>query len=158
MSLSVLIGYGCIPVLKGNWSWLNSFFSLLPDRKLKTLSQKPLNHLSDTKDGYSLLLFWYWEQSLKERYLLLHFFSFLDSSWFCHFLNMIVSCNMIRLSIESLSIEHDGYCLICRYEQFVSALQEASLDVIVRLKSMALKVSGSPLLVWRSLSFFLQIS
>ncbi|KAG6428816.1 hypothetical protein SASPL_106853 [Salvia splendens] len=69
------------------------FLILLPDRKLKTLSQRPLNHLSDTKDGYSLLLFWYWEQSLKER-----------------------------------------------YEQFVSALQEASLDVIVRLKSMALKI------------------
>ncbi|XP_057770756.1 protein SLOW WALKER 2 [Salvia miltiorrhiza] len=69
------------------------FLILLPDRKLKTLSQRPLNHLSDTKDGYSLLLFWYWEQCLKER-----------------------------------------------YEQFVSALQEASLDVIVRLKSMALKI------------------
>ncbi|KAL1551796.1 CCAAT/enhancer-binding protein zeta-like [Salvia divinorum] len=69
------------------------FLILLPDRKLKTISQRPLNHLSDTKDGYSLLLFWYWEQSLKER-----------------------------------------------YEQFVSALQEASLDVIVSLKSMALKI------------------
>ncbi|KAK6148778.1 hypothetical protein DH2020_016303 [Rehmannia glutinosa] len=68
------------------------FIILLPDRKLKTLFQRPLNHLSDTKDGYSLLLFWYWEECLKER-----------------------------------------------YEQFVSALQEASLDVIVKLKSLALK-------------------
>ncbi|KAL2534208.1 CCAAT-binding factor [Abeliophyllum distichum] len=42
--------------------------SLLPDRKLKTLVQQPLNHLSDTKDGYSLLLFWHWEECLKERY------------------------------------------------------------------------------------------
>lgn len=31
--------------------------------------------------------------------------------------------------------------VIYRYERFVSALQEASLDVIVKLKSMALKVS-----------------
>ncbi|KAL8466406.1 hypothetical protein ACS0TY_035488 [Phlomoides rotata] len=68
------------------------FLILLPDRKLKTLFQRPLNHLSDTKDGYSLLLFWYWEECLKER-----------------------------------------------YEQFVSALQEASLDVIAKLKSLALK-------------------
>ncbi|KAL2555049.1 CCAAT-binding factor [Forsythia ovata] len=42
--------------------------SLLPDRKLKTLVQQPLNHLSDTKDGHSLLLFWHWEECLKERY------------------------------------------------------------------------------------------
>ncbi|KAL2502974.1 CCAAT-binding factor [Forsythia ovata] len=40
--------------------------SLLPDRKLKTLVQQPLNQVSDTKDGYSLLLFWYWEECLKE--------------------------------------------------------------------------------------------
>ncbi|KAL6496913.1 hypothetical protein OROGR_028842 [Orobanche gracilis] len=69
-----------------------TFIILLPDRKLKTLSQRPLNHLADTKDGYSLLLFWHWEECLKER-----------------------------------------------YEQFVLALQEASLDVIVKLKSLALK-------------------
>ncbi|GFP99495.1 ccaat/enhancer-binding protein zeta [Phtheirospermum japonicum] len=69
------------------------FIILLPDRKLKTLFQRPLNHLSDTKDGYSLLLFWHWEECLKER-----------------------------------------------YEHFVSALQDASLDVIVKLKSMALKI------------------
>ncbi|KAI3455663.1 hypothetical protein Pfo_012326 [Paulownia fortunei] len=68
------------------------FIILLPDRKLKTLFQWPLNHLSDTKDGYSLLLFWHWEECLKER-----------------------------------------------YEHFVSALEEASLDVIVKLKSLALK-------------------
>ncbi|XP_020226115.1 CCAAT/enhancer-binding protein zeta [Cajanus cajan] len=42
--------------------------SLLPDRKLKTLIQRPLNHIPDTKDGYSLLLFWYWEECLKQRY------------------------------------------------------------------------------------------
>ncbi|KOM57021.1 hypothetical protein LR48_Vigan11g005300 [Vigna angularis] len=42
--------------------------SLLPDRKLKTLIQQPLNHLPETKDGYSLLLFWYWEECLKQRY------------------------------------------------------------------------------------------
>ncbi|XP_051135888.1 protein SLOW WALKER 2 [Andrographis paniculata] len=69
------------------------FLILLPNRKLKTLFQRPLNHLSDTKDGHSLLLFWHWEESLKER-----------------------------------------------YERFVSALHEASLDVIVKLKSMALKI------------------
>ncbi|KAL9157163.1 hypothetical protein ABFS82_09G127300 [Erythranthe guttata] len=69
------------------------FIILLPDRKLKTLFQRPLNHLSDTKDGYSLLLFWYWEECLKDR-----------------------------------------------YEQFVGALEKASLDVIVQLKSMALKI------------------
>ncbi|KAL6568326.1 hypothetical protein OROHE_004010 [Orobanche hederae] len=69
-----------------------TFIILLPDRKLKTLSQRPLNHLADTKDGYSLLLFWHWEECLKER-----------------------------------------------YEHFVLALQEASLDVIVKLKSLALK-------------------
>ncbi|XP_011072672.1 CCAAT/enhancer-binding protein zeta [Sesamum indicum] len=68
------------------------FIILLPDRKLKTLFQRPLNHLPDTKDGYSLLLFWHWEECLKER-----------------------------------------------YEKFISALEEASLDVIVKLKSMALK-------------------
>lgn len=42
--------------------------SLLPDRKLKSLSSRPLNHLPETKDGYSLLLLWYWEESLKQRY------------------------------------------------------------------------------------------
>ncbi|RZC77535.1 hypothetical protein C5167_001718 [Papaver somniferum] len=42
--------------------------SLLPDRKLKILPQHPLNHLTETKDGYSLLLFWYWEECLKQRY------------------------------------------------------------------------------------------
>ncbi|CAI0462520.1 unnamed protein product [Linum tenue] len=42
--------------------------SLLPDRKLKTLLQRPLNDLPETKDGYSLLLFWYWEDCLKQRY------------------------------------------------------------------------------------------
>ncbi|XP_074288281.1 protein SLOW WALKER 2 [Silene latifolia] len=42
--------------------------SLLPDRKLKTLFQQPLNHLPENKDGHSLLLFWYWEDCLKSRY------------------------------------------------------------------------------------------
>lgn len=40
---------------------------LLPDRKLKTLVQRPINHLPETKDGYSLLLLWYWEEILKLR-------------------------------------------------------------------------------------------
>ncbi|CAK7356462.1 unnamed protein product [Dovyalis caffra] len=42
--------------------------SLLPDRKLKTLLQRPLNSVPETKDGNSLLLFWYWEDCLKQRY------------------------------------------------------------------------------------------
>ncbi|KAK4778070.1 hypothetical protein SAY87_018257 [Trapa incisa] len=42
--------------------------SLLPDRKLRTLLQRPLKDLPDTKDGNSLLLFWYWEECLKKRY------------------------------------------------------------------------------------------
>ncbi|KAK9282464.1 hypothetical protein L1049_005382 [Liquidambar formosana] len=42
--------------------------SLLPDRKLKILLQRPLKHLPESKDGYSLLLFWYWEECLKQRY------------------------------------------------------------------------------------------
>uniref|UniRef100_A0A0E0LYB7 CCAAT-binding factor domain-containing protein n=1 Tax=Oryza punctata TaxID=4537 RepID=A0A0E0LYB7_ORYPU len=41
---------------------------LLPDRKLKSLIQHPLDILPETKDGYSLLLFWYWEDCLKQRY------------------------------------------------------------------------------------------
>ncbi|KAK8524739.1 hypothetical protein V6N13_015752 [Hibiscus sabdariffa] len=41
---------------------------LLPDRKLKTLLQRPVNELPETKDGYSLLLFWYWEDCLKQRF------------------------------------------------------------------------------------------
>ncbi|KAL8242754.1 hypothetical protein R6Q59_013056 [Mikania micrantha] len=42
--------------------------SLLPDRKLRTLFQQPLNHLPESKDGNSLLLFWHWEECLKQRY------------------------------------------------------------------------------------------
>ncbi|XP_050383837.1 protein SLOW WALKER 2 [Argentina anserina] len=42
--------------------------SLLPDRKLKSLIQRPVNDLPETKDGYSLLLLWYWEECLKQRY------------------------------------------------------------------------------------------
>ncbi|XP_073039989.1 protein SLOW WALKER 2 [Primulina eburnea] len=72
------------------------FITLLPDRKLKMLFQRPLNCLSDTKDDYSLLLFWYWEERLKER-----------------------------------------------YGRFVSALEEASRDVLDNLKNMALKTMYS---------------
>ncbi|KNA04215.1 hypothetical protein SOVF_201750 isoform B, partial [Spinacia oleracea] len=42
--------------------------SLLPDRKLKTLLQRPLNHIPETKDGNSLLMFWHWEECLRTRY------------------------------------------------------------------------------------------
>ncbi|XP_039127762.1 CCAAT/enhancer-binding protein zeta [Dioscorea cayenensis subsp. rotundata] len=41
---------------------------LLPDRKLRALLQHPLDELPETKDGFSLLLFWYWEECLKQRY------------------------------------------------------------------------------------------
>ncbi|CAM0945405.1 unnamed protein product [Alopecurus aequalis] len=41
---------------------------LLPDRKLKSLIQRPLDILPETKDGYSLLLLWHWEDCLKQRY------------------------------------------------------------------------------------------
>ncbi|XP_020257068.1 CCAAT/enhancer-binding protein zeta [Asparagus officinalis] len=41
---------------------------LLPDRKLKCLIQRPLDSLQETKDGFSLLLFWHWEELLKQRY------------------------------------------------------------------------------------------
>lgn len=51
------------------WYFFNLMvLSLLPDRKLKELIQRPLNLLPKTKDGYSLLLFWYWEECLKQRY------------------------------------------------------------------------------------------
>nr|XP_043625221.1 CCAAT/enhancer-binding protein zeta [Erigeron canadensis] len=66
--------------------------SLLPDRKLKTLFQQPLNHLPESKDGNSLLLFWHWEECLKQR-----------------------------------------------YEKYISALEEASRDVLATLKDKALK-------------------
>ncbi|GAB2268951.1 hypothetical protein Dimus_003889 [Dionaea muscipula] len=66
--------------------------SLLPDRKLKALIQQPLSHLSETKDGNSLLLFWYWEE-----------------------------------------------CLKLRYERFISALEEASRDMLPILKDKSLK-------------------
>uniref|UniRef100_A0A1D1Y494 CCAAT/enhancer-binding protein zeta n=2 Tax=Anthurium amnicola TaxID=1678845 RepID=A0A1D1Y494_9ARAE len=41
---------------------------LLPDRKLKCLLQRPIDSLPESSDGLSLLLFWYWEDRLKERY------------------------------------------------------------------------------------------
>ncbi|XP_072984339.1 protein SLOW WALKER 2 [Typha latifolia] len=41
---------------------------LLPDHKLKSLFQRPLDILPETRDGFSLLLFWYWEECLKQRY------------------------------------------------------------------------------------------
>lgn len=44
------------------------FLRLLPDRKLKSLIQRPLDLLPEAKDGYSLLLFWHWEDCLKQRY------------------------------------------------------------------------------------------
>lgn len=66
--------------------------SLLPERKLRTLFQQPLNHLAETKDGNSLLLFWHWEECLKQR-----------------------------------------------YERYISALEEASRDVLATLKDKALK-------------------
>ncbi|XP_058108729.1 protein SLOW WALKER 2 [Magnolia sinica] len=65
---------------------------LLPDRKLKSLLQRPLDRLPESKVGYSLLLFWYWEECLKER-----------------------------------------------YERFIVALEEASKDMMARLKTDALK-------------------
>ncbi|KAG2642792.1 hypothetical protein PVAP13_2KG215200 [Panicum virgatum] len=46
----------------------NNELRLLPDRKLKSLIQRPLDILPETKDGYSLLLFWHWEDCLKQRY------------------------------------------------------------------------------------------
>lgn len=67
--------------------------SLLPDRKLKSLLQRPLSQIPETKDGYSLLLFWHWEECLKSR-----------------------------------------------YERFVSALEEASKDMLRVLKDKALKI------------------
>lgn len=62
-------------------------FRLLPDRKLKSLFQHPLDSLPETKDGYSLLLFWYWEECLKQRYELayiLSFFLFYLLAWVFH--------------------------------------------------------------------------
>ncbi|GLJ10892.1 hypothetical protein SUGI_0137430 [Cryptomeria japonica] len=44
------------------------FMSLLPDRKLKYLGQHPLHALVESRDGNSLLLFWYWEDCLKQRF------------------------------------------------------------------------------------------
>ncbi|XP_057505267.1 protein SLOW WALKER 2-like isoform X1 [Actinidia eriantha] len=44
------------------------FIALLPDRKLKTLFEQRLNHLHESKDSHSLLLFWHWEECLKQRY------------------------------------------------------------------------------------------
>lgn len=66
--------------------------SLLPDCKLKTLFQRPIDLLPKNKDGYSLLLFWYWEECLKQR-----------------------------------------------YERFISALEDASRDVLPIVKDKALK-------------------
>ncbi|CAH9118594.1 unnamed protein product [Cuscuta europaea] len=73
-SLDVLLGMVTSKVGKRHaltgYDALRELFvsSLLPDRKLKTLSVRPLNHLPDTKDGHSLLLLWYWEDCLKQRY------------------------------------------------------------------------------------------
>lgn len=45
--------------------------SLLPDRKLRYLAQRPeLETLaSQGKDGEPLLRFWYWEDALKQRWV-----------------------------------------------------------------------------------------
>eukprot|EP01018_Ginkgo_biloba_P027933 Gb_38497 [translate_table: standard] len=43
-------------------------FFLLPDRKLKYLAQESLHDLPESRDGSSLLLFWYWEDCLKRRF------------------------------------------------------------------------------------------
>ncbi|KAL6010534.1 hypothetical protein ACLOJK_000968 [Asimina triloba] len=72
---------------------------LLPDRKLKSFLQRPLNRLPESKDGHSLLLFWYWEECLKES------------------------------GQESSAL----------YERFVVALEEASKDMMAKLKNDALK-------------------
>lgn len=61
------------------------FSSLLPDRKLKTLVQRPLDNLPETKDGYSLLLFWYYEECLKQRYFQHLFLSFYAAIKFLYF-------------------------------------------------------------------------
>ncbi|KAH7422635.1 hypothetical protein KP509_12G018100 [Ceratopteris richardii] len=42
--------------------------SLLPDRKLKSLTQQPLKAQSDSQEVDVLLLLWYWEDCLKQRY------------------------------------------------------------------------------------------
>lgn len=80
-------------------------------------------------------------------------FSLLYSSW-CFSFEIIFMCNIIDKIYHTIfAISNKGYytdsdystsetpCLICRYEQFVSALEEATLDVIAKLKSLALKVS-----------------
>ncbi|KAK8961620.1 hypothetical protein KSP40_PGU009186 [Platanthera guangdongensis] len=41
---------------------------LLPNRKLKCLIQRPMLKIPENKDGYSLLLFWFFEECLKQRY------------------------------------------------------------------------------------------
>ena len=56
--------YFCIIYWNDMWFVVTS---LLPDRKLRTLFQQPLNHLPESKDGNSLLLLWYWEECLKQR-------------------------------------------------------------------------------------------
>ncbi|XP_024383278.1 protein SLOW WALKER 2 [Physcomitrium patens] len=42
--------------------------SLLPDRKLKYLNQQPLSSLASSKEGSTLLLYWYFEDCVKRRY------------------------------------------------------------------------------------------
>ncbi|XP_024524800.1 CCAAT/enhancer-binding protein zeta [Selaginella moellendorffii] len=42
--------------------------SLLPDRKLTYFARQPLATLPETKEGAILLLWWFWEDCIKERY------------------------------------------------------------------------------------------
>ncbi|GAU31964.1 hypothetical protein TSUD_359080 [Trifolium subterraneum] len=88
--------------------------SLLPDRKLKTLMQRPLNHIPENKDGYSLLLFWYWEECLKQRYE--------------RFIGALEEASRDMLP-----------ALKNKYERFIGALEEASRDMLPALKNKSLK-------------------
>ncbi|PPS15049.1 hypothetical protein GOBAR_AA05528 [Gossypium barbadense] len=134
---------------------------LLPDRKLKTLIQRPVDELPETKDGYSLLLFWYWEDCLKQS------------------LPALVNNRRCEKKLTALSVQNDhvctakeqtrartqasifaskqnnditdmnhgsctcGRCEDFRYERFVVALEEASRDMLPALKDKALKL-GDP--------------
>lgn len=50
---------------------LSLFFlyaSLLPDRKLKYLTQQPLQAQPGTHEAEELVFLWYWEDCLKQRF------------------------------------------------------------------------------------------
>lgn len=140
--------------------------SLLPERKLKSLFQRPVNQLPESKDGYSLLLFWYWEECLKQRYVLfspLIFLCKVEIGCFCtenyakldQTVKLIIG--MYFFAIPSIiancarflsGYRHPpflvkfAYTLYCRYERFIFALEEASRDVLAVLKDKALKVNS----------------